>query len=250
MYVISKINTKKLVKGSKYKVYRIKNLRMPNKYFYACVYIKLNDNSSSNISMFRPNSFVLEDGSSIPEINWDSEEFKSQFELYNETKIDQNTKIGDYVVYVNNTHKSFVYNKKYKISDIHIIGDPQNPNIFYDIHIKLEGMNRWYKHRSFRKCSLGEIREITLNVMTDEKTIDELVEKVNKKVRKIDLYDEKEKEKTLLRTLTISALDRDRNNLSILEWAIQKIGKKLSLKESDFNNILKDDSVLKLLNKL
>lgn len=237
MKVISTSNTKRLVKGAVYEVLKLDNLSMSGKNFRPSVIIKLNDVLSRSFSV---KSFKLEDGSDLPEINWESDEWKEKTTDWSQGRIQpDNIKKGDYVVYRKNSHKNLIYGKKYKVEDINVINHKNtwgtSTHNWTEVQIKVEGSSRFYKSYSFRKCTPQEARDISLNVLFDQETG---VEKVDENIRKIDKYDEVTKEKLLIKILLSSMLDSNRNNMSVTQWAINKIATQYSLKESDFTNLM------------
>lgn len=248
MKVISKSNTKRLVKGAVYEVLKLENLKTPNN-FRCSVIIKLNETLSKS---FNTKSFALEDGTDLPEINWESDEWKDQTTNWRQGRITHdNIKKGDYVVYNRNSHKGLIFGKKYKVEEVNIVNHKNTwggntSHNWTEVQIKVEGSSRFYKSYSFRKCTPQESRDITLNVLFDEETG---LEKVDKNVRKIDKYDESTKEQLLIKILLSSMLDSNRNNMSVIEWAIHKIANQYSLKESDFTGLMSYD-LITIISKL
>jgi hypothetical protein len=230
MKIISKINTAKLVKGMTYDVIKLNNSsqRKSGYYIRKFVEVKLNENTTYTFSV---NNFTTENGDPLPEIDWTSEQFKNKIQEYESTKITPETiKAGDYVVYLRKDHVGLITGKKYKINNVKI----NNYNRWADIEIQIEGSHRYYKSYSFRKCTVEEVRKMSLGVFFDEKPD---VQKIDYNKRKIDQFDEEQKVKILSALLFTSSLDRNRNNLSVVEWAIQKTGKSYKLTPEDFESI-------------
>lgn len=251
MRVICIGNTKRLVKGAIYDVMRLDNLDTSKgkSYFRPRILIKLNETLSGG---FNIKNFKLEDGSPIPEMNWESSEWQSKSIDWNHGRIkEDNIKKGDYVIYTRNSHKSLVQGKKYKVDDINIVKHKTNwggtsHTSWVEVEIKIEGSSRFYKTYSFRKCTPQEARDIALNVLFDEETG---VEKVDKNIRKIDKYESSVKEQILIKVLLSAALDSNRNNMSIVQWAISKTAPQYSLQESDFTSLL-NNPLITILNKM
>lgn len=235
MKVVSKVNTKRLVKGAVYEVVKLQaNNSSKNRYFRPRVTIKLNSECNQNFSI---TNFSLENGDSLPLIDWTSDTHKMNSFNWSDLRIrENNIKEGDYVVYTRNSHSSLVQDRKYKVSKLnHRVYKSSFGNHFTEIEIKVEGSTRFYKSYSFRKCTPDEVRETNLKLVFDENSD---LEKVDKTKRKFDYYSQKEKEKKILEILFKSAIDKNRNNLSVVDWAIKKVATSLKLKEEDFTEVL------------
>lgn len=231
MKVISKINTGKLVKGMSYDVIKLMNsVQRKNGYFVRkFVEVKLNDKTSYTFSV---KNFTTDTGEELPEIDWNSDIHKDRLSEYEETRITPETlKVGDYVVYLRNSHVGLVPNKKYKVTNIKV----NTHTRWSDMEIQIEGSHRFYKTYSFRKCTIEEVRKMSLGLLFDEGIE---AKKVDYSKRKIDQFTEEEKNKILLGLIFAASLDRNRNNLSIIEWATQKTGKTYKLTEKDFDPLL------------
>jgi hypothetical protein len=238
MRVKSIINTKRLVKGAIYDVVKLHNVNGSRSYHSFTIKIKL---TPEQHSYFTVNNFVLEDGSPIPQIDWTAPDARNDVKFYDETNIKaNNTKIGDFVVYLRNSHSNFVTGKVYKVEDILVT----TYKSWSEVSIKLEGTNKYYKAYSFRKCTVEESRKLSLNqFFTEVPGFD----KVNKNVRKFDTLSDEEKKQVLIKSIFTSWLDKNRNNLSVLDWAIQKVGESFKLRQEDFQ-IIMDSKVGELLN--
>jgi hypothetical protein len=232
MRVKSLVDTGKLIKGAIYDVYRLQNVKKNSYYTRGYLTIQFKNGKSST---FTVHNFTMEDGSSIPEINWVSDSQKSEWSDYETTKIKQdNIKKGDFVVYNRNISVNLIRGKKYLVTDV----KTQKQGSWINIHIKVEGSNRFYQSYNFRKCTVAEIREMSLNsILSDDNKID--VEIIEKGIRKIDKLSKEKKEKELIRVLLTSMADPYRHNLSVIEWSIKKTGKNYKLNENDFNEVLK-----------
>ena len=75
MKLISKKDTKKLVKGAIYDAIKIETKKTNTNYFRPIVVIRINNNQVS----FTPNSFTLTNGEDIPEMNWISPTYEDYF---------------------------------------------------------------------------------------------------------------------------------------------------------------------------
>jgi hypothetical protein len=238
MKVKSKVNTKRLVKGSIYEVTKLYNSNSnQNKYHRSRITIKLNDGVTQTFSI---NNFKMEDGTDIPKIDYVSEWWKLNYINPYDLRINEsNIKEGDFVIYLRNSHRSLITDKKYKVEKVNIKSyKGYAGNSFQEVEIKVEGSTRFYKAYSFRRCTVEETRDTNLKLVFGEDT--DLV-KVDKSVRKIDIFSEEEKQKILLEILFKSATDKNRNSLSVVDWAISKIGYTYKLNIDDFTEILKKD---------
>jgi hypothetical protein len=233
MKVKSKVNTKRLVKGAIYDVMKLHGSNPNNlRYFRPRVVVKLTGNLNQNFSV---NNFTLEDGRPIPQIDWTSDEHKmNHIDLWSLRITETNLKEGDYVVYIRNTHSSLITNRKYKVEKIY----HTKFGSYSEIKIKIEGSTRFYKSFSFRKCTAEEVRETNLKLVFDESS-DLAV--VNTKKRKFDFFTKEEQEKILMEIIFKSAIDKNRNNLSILEWAISRVEPTMKLRKEDFEEIMNKD---------
>jgi hypothetical protein len=247
MKVICLKNTKKLVKGSIYEVLYLNNLdNKTSHYFRPSITIRLNDFSNCSFGIA---NFKLENGKNLPEINWSSDEWKNT-KIENSKSIigDSNpVKVGDYVTYLRNAHKSLINGRIYRISDVRQIKHTfHNGSTWAETEIQVEGSSRFYKTYSFGKCNPQKAREISLSSLFDQETG---VELIDKSTRKIDKYDPLEKEKLLIKILMSASFDINRNNMTIIEWACRKTGNQFSVEPNDFNAIC-DLPVSKLIEKL
>ena len=238
MKVKSKVNTKKLVKGSIYDVVELRASTNAKYYNRNRVLVKMNSDSNQ---WFTIHNFTLENGDNIPKIDWKSDDFKMNNINPWELRINENNlQVGDYVVYVRNSHSTLIHNRKYKVVDINkrTFTSQFGHHSYVDIDIKLEGSTRYYKSTSFRICTAEETRDINLKLVFDEETD---LQKVDKNKRNFDFFSDEEKELILIRTIFKSALDKNRNNLSLIDWAATRVEPTLKLKKEDFEELLKKD---------
>lgn len=228
MKVKSKVNTKRLVKGAIYDVVRLRNKLNSNSYLGKTVKIKLND---SKTEFFTVNNFTMEDDSLVPQIDWDSPDDRDDKKFFEETTIREgNIQPGDYVMYLRNTHSHLIQYNKYKVQDISV----SKYNSWADISLKLEGSNKFYKSYSFRKCTKEEVRKMSLNLLFDGKSG---AKKVTSN-RKFDLLSEDEKREVIIKIFFTAYLDKNRNTLSLIDWAINKTGEGYKLNKEDFEPYL------------
>ncbi len=221
MKVIALKNTKNLVKGATYDVYRL--FAAGN---YKRVVIKLNKDNKVNYAI---TNFKLSDGNPIPLIDWKSDEIEDRPIYIDE----RNIKIGDYIKYTRNSHVGLINGSIYKIEDIKISKRSTYSN-YSDISIKIYGSKTYYKSYSFVKCSDQESREIQLKSLFEEESGFMVADK---NVNKLSFYSEDEQKVILINSLMTSALDKKRNNMSVVDWALKKVNN-YNIKEEDYKNIL------------
>lgn len=232
MIVICKTaSSKSTVKGAKYEVLKLSNKRDPSnsKWFFPRVIIEIKDGVNTSLSV---KNFTQLDGTPLPEENYTSPKFDN-IPSWKDGYIDDDNMVkkGEYVIYKLNLSKSLVNGSIYKISDVKV----NKGRWSSDIYIKIDGQSRWLSSRSFRKLSLREARDINLKEVLEQETG---VAKIDLSIRKIDRLSEIEKTKILVSTIVQSMLDVNRNNMTILEWAINKVGKQYDINEDDLNQIL------------
>lgn len=235
MNVICLKASSKLVKGGVYKlVYFNNDNSKKNPYFRPILRIYLNEFS---IQSFPLENFKLEDGSKFTETIWTCPDYQLKLNEREQTKIDKNIKVGDYVIPLYDSLKTLIRGRTYKVSEVKFHDHKNNLGqiTWTDIKIKLEGSQRWYVAWNFRKCSNQESRDINLKQLFDEKTN---TETVNRHKRKFDFFDESDKKKLLIQFIIASASDRFRNQMDIIDWAITKSAKNYKLTRSDFEPIM------------
>lgn len=220
MNVICKRSSKKTKVGASYRVLLLRNSPGNS---YPRIIIDINNNPGS----YTPKSFSMPNGDPILAIDYQSTDFVENMYSY----IDDNVKIGDYVIYSNNNSKHLDKMKIYQVEDVNII----KHKYYSEIFLKVKGYNRWIKSTNFKKISDQESRDMNISIIMDDETP---VTKVDEKVRKFDRLGKEEQFKLLISTLSNSMSDPYRNNMSILDWACDKLGKVYGLTKSDFDLIL------------
>lgn len=246
MNVICIKPTTKLVKGGTYKAVSMQNSNTKGyNFFKPTIRIYLTDNS---IQTFPLQNFKPTVGDDFPQTNWMCPDYQLLLNEREQTKIDKNLKKNDYVVPLYDSLKTLIKGRKYKVKDItlHEHKSSLGHTTWTDIRIKLEGSERWYASWNFRKCSSQEIREIGISEIFEEK-VD--TEKVNKHRRKFDYFTNDEKVKLLIQFIVTSAADKFRNQMDIVDWAINKSGKQYGIKKEDFElvNTLTISQILSIL---
>lgn len=227
MKILCNKNTTKLVKGAEYEASVLINGQTNvRKYVYLKKY-----------GSYSTSNFRQLDGSPLPEINW-----RENTTPQENTNIDEkNIKKGDIIVCKYDT-KILSSGKKYLVSDV-LIEKPQKYSSYHRVRIKVEGYNRWLNCYRFRKCNKQEIRDIGINEVFDQP---EEIMKYDKSIRKIDTYSVDKKNKAILSVIFNAMIDPYRNNLSILDWAINKSGKRYDITKDDLLPFL-DKNLLEII---
>lgn len=224
MRVICKTNTSKLVKGATYQVTRLSNKNGGNR---ARVQIQ-------GLGSYVVKNFTQMDGTPLPQVDWEDPSIRNQSNISSYIKEPHLIKKGDVLV-CRWDSKYLTSGKKYKVSEIVTTERKYGSGTTYkETKIKVEGFNRWLNPYRFRLPSTEEMRDLSLNEIFE--TPESYV--VDRSVRKIDTIDSVKAKKIILSTLFNAMLDSHRNNLSITEWATQKIGRKWDIDQKDFEPYL------------
>lgn len=234
MNVICIKSTKRLVKNATYKVAKLSNINaQSSRYFRPSITIYL---SETVFATFPLESFKPTVGDTFQTINWVSQDYAQFLSDREQTQITKDLKVGEYVVPKYDSLKTLIRGRKYKVTDVKINHHKNHAGIvsYSSIEIKLDGSNRYYISHNFRKCTQQEMREIGLNELFDEKSE---TEKVNRFKRKFDYLTPEEKKLVLLKHIIVSANDRFRNSMDIIDWTIEKTGKTYNIKTSDFEDL-------------
>jgi hypothetical protein len=217
MIVICKKNTLKLIKGKRYELQSIRNTR-------GAGYVKI-----KNLGSYTVKNFTDIDNKPLPSIDWDDSN-------QNYEKVDFSTlKKGDLLIPIYSNSKRLLNGKIYKIVDLRSL--EKKPNSYYQPnYVKFEGYDRFLKFNSwcYRKPNKDLIREIQLGSILDN---EEYSFVIDAKKRSIEQVDDMNKE--LIYNIAKSIIDKARHDLSVVDWACQKTGKKLDIKPSDYKELLK-----------
>lgn len=246
MKVICNTNTTKLVKGATYDVVVISNIASPSRSFIIVSVsgkgVRGNIKSFSNLDGTPIASDYKAPSASIEPID----DYKLR--LTNEGVKD--LKKGDYVVSTYSS-KTIEKGRMYIVSDVNYT-EKQVARTFgsgtYTIvnaKLKVNGYGGWLSPYRFRKLSVQESRDVSLSVVMDEEV---KVDKANSD-RRLDRQNEDRKRKMLLGSLFQAIMDPYRNNMSVVEWAVKKTGKKYGLTEDDLKPYLnmKLSQIVKML---
>lgn len=213
MKVISKKDTKKLIKGHVYETDFFNNdpKITTHRYYFRRISIK-------GRGYFTVDNFTLTDGKPIPNILYDKRTPKAAVKNFSDLKI------GDVIVCLSDIRfKYLIEGGKYKIASI-----DQSRYTF-----KLEGYNRelTWSTWNFRALTIQEMRDLTLSQIFDKEENFSVDFK-----RKFEL--KTNKDHLLIQTLAKSITDKNRHDLSVLDWAIRKNGEHLKIKAEDFKDLL------------
>lgn len=232
-------NTGLLVKGSIYDVLELSNKSTTGStYWKPSVKIKIGE----NIRNLSAKNFTSTDGSDLPEINWKSNNIQKTFDYIKDVR-----NLKDELVVCKYGTTNLDAGKMYRVSDVQYKETKSITGyVKRDQKIKIEGYNRWLQPYRFRLCTVEEKRNLSLGSIFDE---DVKYEKIDSSSRKIDRLSTKEKNRLILSLLLSSIIDPTRNNLSIVDWAIDKKGKTVKLKKEDINPFLnkKLSSIIKMI---
>lgn len=227
MIVICKKATKKLVKGLRYEVINLYNDGKNQKWVEGKVEIK-------GFGRFVVDNFTDIDGNPLPKTNILTPRLAIKFLEF------QDLKSGDILVCTSDSYKMLAKGGMYRIEKL-IEKSKSYRNYSGTLststekHIKFEGIKRTLKFSSwrFRKLSSEESREIQLSSLLSGEKPNIIT---SSSIRKIDLVLNKEKE--LINILCKSILDENRHHLSVLDWAVQKVGTNYSVEKRDFDSLL------------
>jgi hypothetical protein len=238
MIVVCKKATKKLVKGLRYEVQNLWNDGGNQRWLESKIEIK-------GIGRYSVDNFTDTDGKSLPKIN-----FLTPRPVYRTLTFEE-LKEGDILVCTCDSYKTLAKDSMYRISKLITKSTDYrgyNGTIHQrvDKNVQFEGIKRAIKFSSwkFRKLSSEESREIQLSSILNGEKPPVII---TSSARKIDLVTNKDR--VLMNLLAKSILDSNRHHLSILEWAIQKVGNNYSITEEDYKSLL-NLSLKEVLEKL
>jgi hypothetical protein len=221
MKVKSIKGNRKLIKGHVYETDFFNNdqNQTSNNYRYSYKRISIKDRGYYNVD-----DFTQTDGQPLPKILYDIQVKKEP------TKI-SDLKKGDVLVCLSDQRfKYLIKGGKYRISDIRIT----NPSSTWGAgDIRLEGYNRWlmWSTWNFRKLSLQESRDLALSQIFDKEENFSVEFK-----RKFEL--KSDKDVVLIETLAKSILDKNRHELNVIDWGIEKSGGNFKLTQEDFKHLM------------
>jgi hypothetical protein len=238
MVVICKKGTIKLVKGLPYQVVALENTKKDR---IGRVWIK-------DIGWYTVNNFETTDGKTLPKIDiaYKSENIEEPLEFSQLVK-------GDILICKGDSYKSLVKGGMYRIENLLSVSK-QAKNwsggtyTHIDNYVKFEGVSRRLMFSSwrFKKLPTDQAREMVLEQILNDAP-DKITKTDFKNLRKIEHIQNKDEE--LMLVLAKSILDGNRHKLSIVEWAVKQLGKKMDLERSDYSHLMnmKLKDILKLI---
>jgi hypothetical protein len=176
------------------------------------------------LGYYKKEDFTLPSGAEIKTDRYDVRQSMSSITA------DQ-LKVGDIVVCnTNRNYKYLVKGGKYRISEVEVIN---KGNRWSSGFVRFEGYKRKLKWSpwNFRKLTTQESRDLAINQIFDKEENFSV-----EFIRKFEQAHNKEKE--LFEAISKSAMDKNRHQLSIIEWAVRKTSKHMDLKLDDFDDIL------------
>lgn len=238
MVVICKKGTIKLVKGLPYQVVALENTKKDR---IGRVWIK-------DIGWYTVNNFETTDGKPLPKIDiaHKREDIEETLEFSQLSK-------SDILICRSDNYKSLVKGGMYRIEDLFSVSK-QAKNwsggtyTHTENYVKFEGVSRKLMFSSwrFKKLPTDQAREMVLEQILHDAP-DKITKTDFKNLRKIEHIQNKDEE--LMLVLAKSILDGNRHKLSIVEWAVQQLGKKMDLERSDYSHLMnmKLKDILKLI---
>lgn len=216
-----------LVKGAIYECLKTVMISgNTNRFFRPYVVIK-------SLGHYLPEYFTLENGDPIPVANWLSPEYGVGSDYKTWVENPEQLKQGEILVCERESSKYLRRGEFYKIVEVNKVQRGSSGR-WFDVKVKIEGYQRWLAVGAFRRATQQELRQIQLSNLFDEKIPDM---RVQRHIRKFDRNSQEVKMRILLEATCKSLLDPKRNNLSVMDWAIEKIEPKLDLTASDFDLI-------------
>ena len=238
MVVVCKKGTIKLVKGLPYQVVALENTKKDR---IGRVWIK-------DIGWYTVNNFETTDGKPLPKIDivHKREDIEETLEFSQLSK-------SDILICRSDNYKSLVKGGMYRIEALLTISK-QAKNwsggtyTHTENYVKFEGVSRKLVFSSwrFKKLPTDQAREMVLEQILHDAP-DKVTKTDFKNLRKIEHIQNKDEE--LMLVLAKSILDGNRHKLSIVEWAVQQLGKKMDLERSDYSHLMnmKLKDILKLI---
>lgn len=238
MVVICKKATIKLVKGLPYQVAALENSKKDR---IGRVWIK-------DIGWYTVNNFETTDGKPLPKIDiaHKREDIEDPLEFSQLSK-------GDILICKSDSYKSLVKGGMYKINELSSVSKQVKNwsgtmRTQVDNYVRFEGVSRKLMFSSwrFKRVPTDEAREMALEQILHDAP-DKVTRTDFRNLRKIEHIENKDNE--LMLVLAKSILDGNRHKLSIVEWAVQQLGRKMDLERSDYSHLMnmKLKDILKLI---
>jgi len=221
MKVISRKGNRKLLKGHVYETDFFNNDQSQTNLSYRYSYKRI---SIKDRGFYNVDDFTQTDGQPLPKIIYDRQV------KVEPTKI-TDIKKGDVLVCLSDQRfKYLIKGGKYRIAEVRITNGSSS---WSGGDIRLEGYNRWlmWSTWNFRKLTLQESRDLALSQIFDKEENFSVEFK-----RKFEL--KSDKDAVLVETLAKSILDKNRHELGVLDWGIEKSGGHFKLAKEDFSHLM------------
>jgi len=225
MKVISRKGNRKLLKGHVYETDFFNNDQTQTNQNYRYSYKRI---SIKGRGWYSVDDFTQTDGQPLPKTIYDRQV------KVEPTKI-TDIKKGDVLVCLSDQRfKYLIKGGKYRIAEVRITNESSSWSASWSGgDIRLEGYNRWlmWSNWNFRKLTLQESRDLALSQIFDKEENFSVEFK-----RKFEL--KSDKDVVLVETLAKSILDKNRHELSVLDWGIEKSGGHFKLTKEDFSHLM------------
>lgn len=225
MQVRCKKGSTKLVAGQIYEVRRLTNDSTN----------KRKSISIDGFGNYSPKNFTMPDGSILPTINWNKPYVANTQARLDPAKI----AVGDILVCMSDRYVHLMKGGKYKVSDVRKkeMKNSYNNSTYYKYSIKFDGYGRYLEPNgwSFRALAVDESRDLNLTSMFMPEG-EEIDLKINTKIRKIDVAENKNK--ILVEALAKAICDRNRHKLDVIDWTCSQSSKVLKITREDFKELL------------
>ena len=239
MVVICKKGTVKLIKGLPYQVVALEN---SDKTKIGRAWIK-------DIGWYTVNNFETTDGKPLPKID-----IARKIEIEEPLEFSQLSK-GDILICKSDSYKTLVKGSMYKIKELSSVSKQMkrwNGTTYTnsDNYVRFEGVSRklMFSNWRFKKLPTDQAREMALEQILHDAP-DKVTRTDFRNLRKIEHIENKDNE--LMQVLAKSITDVNRHKLSIVDWAVQQLGRKMDLERSDYSHLMnmKLKDILKLIDK-
>jgi hypothetical protein len=239
MVVICKKGTVKLVKGLPYQVVTLENSKKD----------KIGRAWIKDKGWYSVNNFETTDGKSLPKID-----IAKKVEIEEPLEFSQLSK-GDILICKSDSYKTLVKGGMYKIKELSSVSKQMkrwNGTTYTntDNYVRFEGVSRklMFSNWRFKKLPTDQAREMALEQILHDAP-DKVTRTDFRNLRKIEHIENKDNE--LMQVLAKSIIDVNRHKLSIVDWAVQQLGRKMDLERSDYSHLMnmKLKDILKLIDK-
>ena len=239
MVVICKKGTVKLIKGLPYQVVALENSKKD----------KIGRAWIKDKGWYTVNNFETTDGKPLPKID-----IARKIEIEEPLEFSQLSK-GDILICKSDSYKTLVKGSMYKIKELSSVSKQMkrwNGTTYTnsDNYVRFEGVSRklMFSNWRFKKLPTDQAREMALEQILHDAP-DKVTRTDFRNLRKIEHIENKDNE--LMQVLAKSITDVNRHKLSIVDWAVQQLGRKMDLERSDYSHLMnmKLKDILKLIDK-